>query len=90
MFILLGLLMVIPSFGVGYLLNSLSRRWWLSLPIFTLAGFVILLAGSFQQSGVEWFAILVAFAGGVLSSVAMWQLKRGSYRKFTSGSKSTK
>ena len=84
MLLLLGLLMIIPSFGVGYLVNSLSRHWWASLPIYSLAAVAVVLLSGHHLSGILWFALIVAYSGGLLSNLTMWQLKRGNYKKFIS------
>jgi len=74
--------MLIPSYGIGYLLNSLSRRWWLSLPLYTLAALWLIASSSGKITAMEWFAIASAYVGGALSNLTMRLLKRGNYRQF--------
>lgn len=81
-YLLLLLLMIIPSFSIGYLFNSLARKWWLAIPLFLLAcGLLVGLARG-RLNPLEWFALLAALVGGILSSMAMRHLKRGNYRPF--------
>lgn len=71
---------MIPSYGAGYLINTLAHRWWLALPAGLAVAVVIAGAAGAKLSGMEWFALGAGFAGMVASSLTVLQFRRGSYR----------
>lgn len=79
-FILLGLVILIPSYGVGYLVNTLAHRWWLALPAGLIAVAAIVAAAGARLSGMEWFALGAGLAGMVASSLTVLQFRRGTYQ----------
>jgi hypothetical protein len=79
-FILLGLVIMIPSYGAGYLLNTLAHRWWLALPTGLVVVAVIAGAAGARLSGMEWFALGAGLAGMVASSLTVLQFRRGTYQ----------
>ena len=81
-YLLLGLLIMIPSYGISYLLNILSRRFWLALPVYIAASCAWVIAAHAKLTAMEWFATGAFLAGGMLGSLTVRQFKRGNYRKF--------
>ena len=81
-YVLLGLVILIPSYGIGYLFNALSHRWWLALPVAAAGLACLAWAGRSGMSGMEWFALAAAGAGALLSSLTVLRFKRGDYKKF--------
>jgi len=82
MLLLLCFLALIPSYGIGYLLNTLCRTWWVALAVYVvfLAGIV----GKYYAS-IHWiYMLLLALigVGALLSSLTVRSFKRGRYEKF--------
>ncbi|GAX91572.1 hypothetical protein [Effusibacillus lacus] len=82
MIILLALLALIVSFGVGFILNMLTK-FWMSSGIAFLALFVyIMLKVEQSLQLVDWILLLLVAFGAFASAFAIRTLKNRGFRMF--------
>lgn len=82
MLMLLGLMALIVSFGVGFILNMLTK-FWMSSGVAFLAIFVYIMvkAGQGLQIG-DWVLLLLLATGSFASAFAIRSLRNRGFRMF--------
>lgn len=83
MLMILTLLAIIVSFGVGFIFNMLTKYWLTSSIIYALALIAIPIFGRTDLGAFVWFLLVVMAAGSLGSSFAIRTLQRRGFRMFT-------
>ncbi|MCL6548872.1 MAG: hypothetical protein K6T30_08185 [Alicyclobacillus sp.] len=81
--LLLAVLALVTTFGVGMALNMLFRRWWVSVALFGAFAVWLLATAAGRMIWPEWILFFVGLAGVVLSVLAVRALKRSGYPLFS-------
>ena len=81
MIIMLCLLAFLPTYGVGYILNTWFRFWPTSIILYVIILAVITILYGSTLSAILWVLIGVMGVACILSATTVKSFKRGSYKK---------
>ncbi|MBX5437177.1 MAG: hypothetical protein IRZ33_08165 [Alicyclobacillaceae bacterium] len=81
--LMLSVLALVTTFGVGLALNMLFRRWWMSVLLFVVLSVWLFIAAGTRMILPEWILYFVGALGVLLSVLAVRALKRSGYPLFS-------
>lgn len=81
--LLLSVLTIVTTFGLGTTINMVFKRWWLSMVVYVLLGLVLLVEVSFHLRGLEWVLLAVGGLGAILAALGTRALKKRGYPLFS-------
>lgn len=81
--LLLGLLTIVTTFGLGTIVNMVFKRWWLSALFDAVLSLLLLLRTGFSLPSLEWFLLGIGGAGAVLAAWGTLVLKKRGYPLFS-------
>lgn len=81
--LLLSILTLVTTFGVGTALNMIFRRWWIAVVIALLLSVYILVRAGAHLIAPEWILLVIGWIGTALAAWAVRALKRNGYPLFS-------
>lgn len=81
--LLLSLLTIVTTFGLGTTVNMIFKRWWLSMLIYGILALILVIQASFSLQVLEWVLLVIAGLGAGLSSLGTRALKKRGYPLFS-------
>jgi hypothetical protein len=82
MYCILGLLAFLPSYGIGYLINTLSKFWASSILLYGIGMAFLIIRFATSLNTLYWVLLSIIGVAAVASAWTVKKFKQGSYKKF--------